>query len=140
MLLLFLNLLAMASASEEISILSTIHTFLGTIKTGDKSLALTTVLPDGLSTRVHDGQPIMMNNKELIESLPDQDQGDFEEMLFNAEVRVEKDGEYGMVWAPTVVFKDGKVAMEGTDIFSMWKKNGKWIIASINDLLRSATA
>ena len=57
-----------------------------------------------------------------------------DEQIYNCTVRV--DGELGVAWTPYVFYIDGRVNHTGTNIFSMWKTEGKWVITGVADIAR----
>jgi hypothetical protein len=49
---------------------------------------------------------------------------------------VQIDNDVAVVWAPFDFLEDGKVDSCGTDLFSLVRVDGKWLIASVADTSR----
>lgn len=92
------------------------------------------MLHTGSSVRLRDGKPVVMTLPELIDALPIYNDNEYEELLYNPVVHV--DGEFAAIWAPYVAYENGKRLATGTNNFTMWKTEGRWIITNICDVGR----
>ncbi|KAF2096850.1 hypothetical protein NA57DRAFT_58736 [Rhizodiscina lignyota] len=125
----------MSTSNDEIEILNVINRFLNCVRTKDKATFYACVLESGVTMRFRDGEPWKQTIGEAIETLPIWETEDIiSEHMYDATVRT--DGEFGMCFAPCVAYRNGELIHSGSNIFTMFKKDGKWIIAGINDIGR----
>ena len=57
-----------------------------------------------------------------------------DEQMYNAKVMV--DGELAMAWTPYVFFVGERLNHTGTNVLTLWKRDGKWIVSGIADVAR----
>lgn len=125
-----------SSTTAKVEILAVINRFLDCVRTKDKKTFYSCVIEPGLCMRFRNGAIKHQTIGEAIEALPIWNTDDLvHEHMFNVEVHV--DNEFAMVWAPFVAFVNGELHLDGTNIFTMFKEEGKWLIAGINDVGRT---
>ena len=57
-----------------------------------------------------------------------------DEQMYNAKVLV--DGELAMAWTPYVFFKGERLNHNGTNVLTLWQREGRWDISGIADVAR----
>ena len=118
------------SADEE-SILITVQTFLGGIKARSKSDMLDSVLHAGSVCLLRDNEPVTMTLPAVIDRIPFDTAQVLDETMHDPKVLI--DQSIAMVWAPYKFWVDGKLDHVGTNIFTMLKQEGKWVISGVAD-------
>jgi Putative lumazine-binding len=94
------------------------------------------ILPDGCATLYRNGQFVQMSMSALVDTLgkitnsPDR----FEERIRHPLIRI--DDNIAVVWTPYEGLKNGTVDHCGTDLFSLVRRDGRWLIASVTDNFR----
>jgi hypothetical protein len=88
-------------------------------------------LPGGTMVLMREGKPTQMTFNEFAERVGRPGKTQIEERIRDPLVRIDND--LAMVWAPFDFLIDGKVDHCGTDLFTLVRVNGKWMIASVAD-------
>ncbi|KAJ7149679.1 hypothetical protein C8R46DRAFT_1125762, partial [Mycena filopes] len=124
---------------EQLAILSVVETFLSGIRLRDKALMLSHVLPAGGATLVRNGTPLHMTLADVVERLPfDWPQKMSEPIVGTPVVLIDRD--IAMAWTPYEFYMDETLDHVGTDIWSLAKQDGKWIISGLADNNRKPDA
>jgi hypothetical protein len=118
-------------AKEAEAVLKTVTDFMDGIKNRDKEAMLRLILPDGGATLLRDGQTLHMSMRGLVERIP----------FDTGKVRVESihdpvvliDGDIAMAWTPYEFHVDGQLHHVGTNIISLLRRNGHWLISGVAD-------
>ena len=95
------------------------------------SLVYSQPLPGGTMVLMRDGQPSQMTFEAFAERVGKPGATQIEERIHDPLIRIDHD--LAVVWAPFEFLVDGKVDHCGTDLFSLIRRDGKWLIASIAD-------
>jgi len=92
------------------------------------------LLPGGMATQIREGKPIQMTFdffdtrlQQLFETSHDQ----FEETLYHPAVRIDHD--IAVIWAPYVFTVNGKMDHCGTNVFTMYRESGRWLVSNVAD-------
>ena len=89
------------------------------------------LLPGGTMVLMRDGKPVTMSFEAFAENVGKPETTHIEERIHDPLVRIDHD--LAVVWAPFEFLIDGKVDHCGTDLFTLVRKDGKWLIASVAD-------
>jgi len=116
---------------ETEAVLKTVQDFLDGIENRDKEAMLRLVLPDGGATLLRDGQPLHMSMRGVVERIPfDPDQVKVES-IHDPVVLI--DGDIAMAWTPYEFHIDGQLHHVGTNIISLLRRDGRWLISGVAD-------
>jgi putative lumazine-binding protein len=97
----------------------------------DHSLVREQLLPGGVATFVRNGQVLQLHFDAFVDRLPTTGLERIEERIHDPLIRI--DHEIAVVWAPYVFTIDGKVDHCGTDLINLIHRDGRWLIAGIED-------
>ena len=89
------------------------------------------LLPGGTMVLMRDGKPVTLSFEAFAENVGKPETTHIQERIHDPLVRIDHD--LAVVWAPFEFLIDGKVDHCGTDLFSLVRKDGKWLIASVAD-------
>ena len=89
------------------------------------------LLPGGTMVLMRDGKPVVLTFEAFADNVGKPETTRIEERIHDPLVRIDHD--LAVVWAPFEFLVDGKVDHCGTDLFSLVRKDGKWLIASVAD-------
>ena len=89
------------------------------------------LLPGGTMVLMRDGKPVTLSFEAFAENVGKPETTHIQERIHDPLVRIDHD--LAVVWAPFEFLVDGKVDHCGTDLFSLVRKDGKWLIASVAD-------
>jgi hypothetical protein len=89
------------------------------------------MLPGGTMVLMRDGKPSQMTFDAFADRVGKPGTTHIEERIHDPLVRIDND--LAVVWASFDFLVDGKVEHCGTDLFSLVRKDGRWLIASIAD-------
>src|SRR5262249_38691792 len=126
-----------APSPDEQAVLAIVQRFLGGITSEDKGAMLGAVLPEGGATLLRNGQPLHMNLRGVVERIPFDPRTRMEERIHSPLIKVDRD--IAMAWTPYEFFIDGKLDHVGTNIFSLLRHDGKWLISGVADYSRKPT-
>jgi len=139
---------ARATDNETAAILHTVRTFLGCIRAYDRKLMHSLVLPHGRACllrpdRAHEeAQPMMMTLEECINRVfalyPFDSEAEPDEQGFDEVVLLDQEasGQIACVWCPYRFLHRGNLHHTGSNIFSLVKIEGRWIISGIADVAK----
>ena len=123
---------------DEAAIHGVITTFLSCLKTRDKPLMLSMILPNGGATLLRHGQPQHLSLLDVVNRIPFTTDYPIvmDEQAYNTKILVDQD--IAMAWTPYVFYSDEKLHHTGTNIFTLLKQghDGKWVISGIADVAR----
>ncbi|KAJ7199652.1 hypothetical protein GGX14DRAFT_373041 [Mycena pura] len=97
------------------------------------------VLPDGGATLVRDGAPLHLSLAAVIARIPLDGPREMAEPITGDPV-VLVDREIAMAWTPYEFLVDGTLDHVGTDIWSLVKQDGRWLITGLVDNSRKPGA
>lgn len=122
---------AHAASPEEQAVLVPIQALFDGMAHRDPDAIRKPLLPGGALVLMRDGQPVRMTFDDFAAHLAHPGTTQIEERIHDPLVRVDND--LAVVWAPFVFLSDGKADHCGTDLFTLVRQNGQWLIASIAD-------
>jgi hypothetical protein len=97
----------------------------------DASAIKAAALPGATLTLMREGKPESMTIETFADHFSRPSKLSVEERIKSPLVRVDHD--LAVVWAPFELRVDGKLDHCGTDLFSLVRVSGKWVIAAIAD-------
>ena len=98
------------------------------------------ILPSGAACLLREDrdtntmQPLHLSLEALADRIRFDGPDELDEQAYNSKVLV--DGEIGMAWTPYVFYEGIRLNHTGTNIFTLWKKEGKWLITGVSDIAR----
>lgn len=119
---------------DEQAILKTIHDFLDGIQTRDREAMLRQVLPDGGATLLRNGEPLHMSMSGVIERIEFDAAIVMIESIHDHTILIDSD--IAMAWTPYEFFMNGVLHHLGTNIFTLLRRNGRWLISGVADYSR----
>src|SRR5262249_55759400 len=96
------------------------------------------LLNGGTMVLMRDGKPAQMTFDDFADRVGKPGTTQIQERIHNPLVRIDHD--LAMVWAPFEFLVDGKVDHCGTDLFTLARTDGQWVIASVADTGRKDCA
>jgi hypothetical protein len=89
------------------------------------------LLSGGTMVLMRDGKPSQMTFEDFADRVGKPGTTQIQERIHDPLVRIDHD--LAMVWAPFEFLVDGKVDHCGTDLFTLARTDGQWVIASVAD-------
>ncbi|MCX4163610.1 MULTISPECIES: nuclear transport factor 2 family protein [Paraburkholderia] len=120
---------------DEQAALKTIQDFLDGIQARDKEAMLRLVLPDGGATLLRNGQPLHMSMRAVIERIEFDAAIEMIESIHDPLVLIDSD--IAMAWTPYEFHMNGALHHLGTNIFTLLRRNGRWLISGVADYSRA---
>lgn len=120
-----------AATPEEQEVLAPVKAMFDGMAKRDAAAIKEPLLPGGTMVLMRDGKPSQMTCESFADRVARPGTTQIEERIHDPLVRIDND--LAVVWAPFEFLVDGKVDHCGTDLFSLVRKDGKWLIASIAD-------
>ena len=93
------------------------------------------LLSGGTMVLMRDGKPTQMTFEDFADRLGKPGTTRIQERIHDPLVRIDND--LAVVWAPFEFLVDGKVDHCGTDLFTVVRTDGQWVIASVADTGRN---
>jgi len=122
---------ALAQSAEEQAVLAPIHAMFDGMSKRDAAAIKAPTMPGGTMVLMRDGKPVQLTFEDFANRVGKPGTTQIEERIHDPLVRIDND--LAVVWVPFDFFVDGKVDHCGTDLFSLVRVDGKWIIASVAD-------
>lgn len=119
------------ASSDEQVVLAPIQTMFDGMTKRDAQLIRNPVLPGGSMVLMRDGKPIQLTFEAFAARVAKPGTSHIEERIHDPLVRIDHD--LALVWAPFEVLVDDKLDHCGTDLFTLIRTDGKWLIASVAD-------
>ena len=129
--------LAVDSAEQQ-AVLAPITKLFDAMASRDAAAFQKQLLSGGTMVLMRDGKPTRMTFEEFADLVGKPGTTPIEERIHDPLVRVDND--LAMVWAPFEFLVDGKVDHCGTDLFTLARTDGKWVVAGIADTGRKDCA
>ena len=133
----FLNA-AQTSTSEEQAVLASVQAMFDGMAKRDAQAIKAPLLPGGSMLLMRDGKPAQMTFDAFAERVGQPGPVRIQERIHDPLVRIDHD--LALVWAPFEFLRDGQVDHCGTDLFTLVRQDGKWLIASVADTGRKECA
>ena len=89
------------------------------------------LLSGGTMVLMRDGKPSQMTFEDFTDRVGKPGTTSIQERIHDPLVRIDND--LAVVWAPFEFLVDGKVDHCGTDLFTVVRTDGQWVIASVAD-------
>ncbi|KAJ7806420.1 hypothetical protein B0H14DRAFT_1567957 [Mycena olivaceomarginata] len=124
---------------DEAAVIAVVDNFLGGLAKRDKAGMLALVLSSGGATLVRNDGPIFTTLQGVVDRIPFDHPQEMSEII-SAQPTVLVDREIAMAWTPYEFYFDGVVHHVGTDIWSLLKQDGKWVISGLADNSRAPDA
>jgi len=122
---------ASAQTPEEQAVLAPIHAAFDAMAKHDPVAFQHSLLPGGAMVLMRGGVPRQMTFAAATERLGKPDKTRIEERIHDPVIHIDND--LAVVWASFDFLVDGKVDHCGTDLFSLVRNDGKWLITAIAD-------
>ena len=122
--------LAVDSAEQQ-AVLAPITKLFDGMATRDAAAIKKPLLSGGTMVLMRDGKATQMTFEEFADQVGKPGTTQIEERIHDPLVRVDHD--LAVVWAPFEVLVDGKVDHCGTDLFTLARTDGNWVVAGIAD-------
>jgi hypothetical protein len=101
----------------------------------DHELVRKQLFPGGMATLIRDGQPLQLHFDAFVERLPTTGTVKLEELIHDPVVHI--DDNIAVIWAPYTFTFDGKMHHCGTNIITLIRRDGRWLISGIADNSRT---
>ena len=129
---------SLAQSPDEQAVLAPIHAMFAGMSKRDAAAIKAPTLPGGTMVLMRDGKPTQMTFDDFAARVGKPGTTQIQERIHDPLVRIDHD--LAMVWAPFEFLVDGKVDHCGTDLFTLARTDGQWIIASVADTGRNDCA
>lgn len=116
---------------DEQVVLAPIRTMFDGMTKRDPQLIRNPVLPGASMVLMRNGKPIQLSIEAFAARVGKPGTSHIEERIHDPLVRIDHD--LALVWAPFEVLVDDKLDHCGTDLFTLVRTDGKWLIASVAD-------
>jgi len=120
-----------AATAEQQAVLAPVMALFDGMAKRDPEAIKKPLLTGGTMVLMRDGKPTQMTFEAFAERVGRPATDHIEERIHNPLVRIDHD--LAVVWASFDFLVDGKVDHCGTDLFSLVRTDGKWLIASVAD-------
>jgi hypothetical protein len=116
---------------EEMRVLAPIDAMFQGMTRRDPAAIKAAALPGTMMVLMRDGKPEQMTIEAFADHFAKPSEKHMVEQIHDPLVRIDHD--LAMVWAPFEFLVDGKKDHCGTDLFTVVRSDGKWLIAAIAD-------
>jgi hypothetical protein len=130
--------MAQQLTAEEQEVLAVFQSFLKGMQERRPASLLEMVLPDGMMTRVSNGEVRQLTIAALLDIFPKDGTSVLEERIYDPVVRTE--GDIAVIWCAYDFRVDGEVRHNGTNIVSLARVDGRWRISGLSDTARYPSA
>ena len=120
-----------ASTPEKQAILQSVQKIIDGVAQRNHARVKEQLLPGGMATLIREGKPLQLHFDAFVERLPATGAARLEERLYDPLVRIDDD--IAVVWVPYKFFIDDKLDHCGTDLFSLIRRDGRWLVSGIAD-------
>jgi len=127
-----------ADSAEQEAILAPINKMFDGMAKRDAAAFRKPMLSGGTMVLMRDGKPTQMTFQEFADLVGKPGTNQIEERIHDPLVRVDHD--LAVVWAPFEFLVDGEVDHCGTDLFTVVRMDGNWVVAAIADTGRKDCA
>jgi hypothetical protein len=128
-------LAARAAAADEQAVIARLQAVLDGFGKRDRVEIAAQLLPGGTATLMRDGQPLQLTFDAFVDRLTAPGPDTHEERIRDPLVRI--DGNIAVIWTRFALMVNGRLAKCGTDVVSLVKVDGRWLISSIGDTSRT---
>jgi hypothetical protein len=117
------------SAAETQAVLAPFQAVLDGVAQRNHEMVRKQLLTGGTAALIRDGKILQLHFDAFVERLPTTGTEKLEEVMHNPIVHVDDD--IAVVWAPYTFTIDGRLDHCGTDIVTMARRDGRWLISSV---------
>jgi hypothetical protein len=117
--------------AEDQLVLAPIQAMFDGMTKRDPLLIRSPVMPGGVMVLMRDGKPVQMTFEAFADRVGKPGKSHIQERIHDPLVRIDHD--LALVWAPFDFLVDDKIDHCGTDLFTLIRADGKWLIASVAD-------
>jgi len=122
---------ANAATPEEQAVLASVKARFDGMAKRDAAAIKQPLLPGGTMVLMRDGKPTQIRFEAFADRVGQPGTTQIEERIHDPLVRIDND--LAVVWAPFEFLVNGKVDHCGTDLFTLIRQDGKWLIANVAD-------
>ena len=122
-------------SAEQQAVLAPITQLFDGMAKRDAAMIKKPLLSGGTVVLMRDGKPTQMTFEDFAERLGKPGTTSIQERIHDPLVRIDHD--LAVVWAPFEFLVDGKVDHCGTDLFTVVRTDGQWVVASVADTGRN---
>jgi len=119
------------AADQEAQVMEPIHHFFDAFGRQDKGGMLAVVAPNIEITSMHQGALHRLSIDSLADAIATHRGGSLAERIHDPQVHIDND--LAVVWAPYKFSRDGRVDHCGTDVFTLGRIDGRWLIIGLSD-------
>jgi len=119
------------AAAQDAQVLEPVHHFFDALGRQDKRGMLAVVAPNIEITSVHQGELRRKSIDGLADVIAAHKGGAIAEHIYDPIVHIDND--VAVVWAPYKFTLAGQVDHCGTDVFTLGKLDGRWVIIGVSD-------
>lgn len=112
-------------------VMEPVHRFFDAFGRQDKGGMLAVVAPHIEITSVQQGALHRLTIDGLADAIATHRGSRLAERIHDAQVHI--DGDLAVVWAPYTFSVDGRMAHCGTDVFTLGRIDGRWLITGVSD-------
>jgi hypothetical protein len=121
-----------AATAEQRAVIAPLQALLDGLAKHDRTAVRDQLLPGGMATLLHNGQPLQLHFDAFVERLPGPGETrKLEERIFDPVVRIDDD--IAVIWTPYDFLIDGKIDHCGTDLINLIRRDNRWLISGIAD-------
>ena len=122
---------ALALTPQEQAVLAPVQALFNGMAQRNADTIRAAALPGATLLLMRDGKPSKLTIEDFAAHIATPARTTIEESIHDPLIRIDND--LAVVWAPFDFLSNGKVDHCGTDLFSLVRVDGKWLIASIAD-------
>ncbi len=122
------------NAEQQQAVLAPITQLFDAMAKRDAAAIKKPLLSGGTMVLMRDGKPIQMTFEDFADRVGKPGTTHTQERIHDPLVRIDQD--LAVVWAPFEFLVDDKVDHCGTDLFTLVRTDGQWVIASVADTAR----
>ncbi|ADV84140.1 hypothetical protein AciPR4_3386 [Terriglobus saanensis SP1PR4] len=122
-------------SSEEKAVLNPLQSIMDGLAQGNHELIRAQLFPGGMATLIRGGKPLQLSWDAFVDRLPKAGTTKYEEVLSHPVIYIDHD--IAAIWVPYTFTVDGKIHHCGTDIATLFKQDGHWLITGIADNSRA---
>jgi hypothetical protein len=124
-----------ADSAEQQAVLAPITQLFDGMAKRDAAAIKKPLLSGGTMVLMRDGKPSQMTFDDFANAVGKPGTTQIQERIHDPLVRIDHD--LAVVWAPFEFLVDGKVDHCGTDLFTVVRTGGQWVVASVADTGRN---
>lgn len=124
--------------ADEQAVMDVFQAFLAGMERRQPASLLDLILPDGMMTRVSNGEVKQVTLAGLLDIFPKEGTSVLEERIYDPLVRTE--GDIAIIWCAYDFRVDGRITHSGSNIVNLARVDGRWLISGLSDTARYPAA